>query len=169
MRTLFAVLLVGIVANAQARPVAVPPEAKALLTPSLETWRKLETDPKCVALGDPQEDYPGPCSQLQFQRDSQLLLLSRTKGAAASEAWAALFSFGLQKNRGDQGHDFICMAAARGKGMTRILSRYRTCELDISAEYPQSMRSEIAICKQAIDKAMDVIRKHSTDKICTWD
>jgi hypothetical protein len=82
---------------------------------------------------------------------------------------AALFSFGLQKNEGDQGHDFICMAAARGKVMTKTLSKYRACDLDISAQYPKSMRSEIAVCQKAIDMAIDVIRKHSADKICTWD
>ena len=171
MRTLFATLFVGIVASASAQvcPVAVPPKVKALLASSLETWRKVEMDPKCVALGDPQKDYPSYCSQLQDQRDSQLSLLWRTKGAVADEAWAALFSFGLQRNQGDQGHDLICMAALRGKEMTGALSKYRTCDLDISAEYPQSMRSEIAICQQAVDKAVDVIRKHSADKICTWD
>lgn len=171
MRTLFALLLVCMAATAaaQIQPIAISPEVKSLLTPSLETWRKLQTEPKCVALGDPQKDYPGYCSQLRDQFDSQVLVLSHTKGAAADEALAALFSIGLQKNQQNQGHDFICMAAARGKGMTRTLSKYRACELDISAEYPKSMRSETSICQQAIDKAIEVIRKHSADKICTWD
>jgi hypothetical protein len=45
MRTLFAFLFAGMVATAaaQVQPVAVPPEVKGLLTPSLETWRRLET------------------------------------------------------------------------------------------------------------------------------
>ena|ERR1700675_2260429 len=95
MRTLLALFLVGIVATAaaQVRPVAVPPEVKSLLTPSLETWRKLQTDPKCLALGDPQKDYPGYCSQLRDRLDSQLLVLSQNMGATADEALAAVYSF----------------------------------------------------------------------------
>lgn len=170
-RTLFVLLVVltAMSAAAQFRPVTVPPEAKRLLEPCLETWRKLKTEPKCVALGDPQKDYPGYCSQLQNEFDSQVLALSRTQGEAADEALAALFSFGIQKNEGDQGHDFICLAAARGKNMIKALGKYRTCELDISAEYPTSTHSDIATCKRAIDKAIHVIRTNSADKICAWD
>lgn len=170
MRSLVALLLLGIVASAasQVQPVTVPPEVKGLLTPSLATWRTLQTNPKCVALGDPQKDYPGYCSQLHNQFGSQVLALSHTKGVTADEALAALFSFGLEKDQGDQGHDFVCMAAARGRGMTKALRKYRACELDISAEYPKSMRSEITICQRAIDKAINVIRTHSADKICVW-
>ena len=171
MRTLRVLVLVGMVASAaaQVRPVVVPPEVKGLLAPSLETWRKLQTDSKCVALGDPQKDYPGYCSQLHDQLSSQVLNLSHAKGATANEALAALFSFGLQESQGDQGHDLVCMAAARGRSMTKALSKYRTCELDFSAEYPKSMRSEIAVCQRAIDRAIDVIRTQSADKICAWD
>ncbi len=171
MRTLPTLLLVGMVASAapQVRPVVVPPEVKSLLTPSLETWRKLQTDPKCLALGDPRKDYPGYCSQLRDQLDSQFLVLSLNKGATTDEALAALFSFGVQENRGDQGHDLVCMTAARGNSMTKALRKYRVCALDISADYPQAMRSEITTCKRAIDRAIDVIRTNSADKICTWD
>lgn len=127
MRTLLALLVVGIVATsaAQVRPVAVPPEVKTLLTPSLETWRKLQTDPKCLELDDPQKDYPGHCSQLQDHLGSQLSVLSHNNSATADEALAALFSFGLQENQGDQGHDLVCMAAARGDRMTKALRKYR--------------------------------------------
>jgi hypothetical protein len=171
MRTLLALLIVGTVASAaaQVQPVAVPAGVKGLLTPGLETWRKLQTDPKCLALGDPQKDHPRHCSQLKDRLDSQLLVLSHIKGVTADEALAALFSFGLQGNQGDQGHDFVCMAAARGNGMTKALRKYRTCDLDISADYPQSMRSDINICQRAIDRAVNVIRTNSADKICTWD
>jgi hypothetical protein len=61
------------------------------------------------------------------------------------------------------------MAAARGTGMAKALRKYRSCTLDISADYPKSMRSEIAMCRRAIEKAKDVIRTHSADKICAWD
>jgi hypothetical protein len=171
MRILPAILLVGLVTStvAQVSPASMSPEVKGVLTPILETWRKLETDPKCVALGDRQKDYPGYCSQLQNQLDSQVVALSHNKGATADEAVAALFSFGIQKDEGDQGHDFICMAAARGSAMTKALRKYRACELDMSAEYPKSMRSEITTCRRAIDRAIDVIRTDSADKICAWD
>jgi hypothetical protein len=60
MRTFLALFIVGIVASAigQVQPVVVPPEVKGLLAPTLETWRKLNSDPKCVALGDPGKDSP---------------------------------------------------------------------------------------------------------------
>ena len=164
--------MVGMAASAvgQVQPVAVPREVKGLLTPTLETWRKLKSDPKCVALGDPEKDYPsGHCSQLADQLGSQVLALWVTKGPTANEALAALFSFGLQKGEGDQGHDAVCMAAARGSVMRKVLNKYRTCELDISADYPKSMRSNIIICQRAIDTAIDVIRTHSRDKICSPD
>jgi hypothetical protein len=171
MRTLLALLLVGMVSNAaaQVRPVAVPQEVKGLLAPILETSRRLQTDPKCVALGDPQKDYPGPCSQLHDQLSSQLFALLQAKGATGDEALAALFSFWLQTNRVDEGHDLVCMAAARGSSMTKALSKYRICELDISTEYPKSMRSKISSCQRVIDRAIDVISTHSADKICVWD
>jgi hypothetical protein len=78
MRTLPALLFVGMVAStaAEVPPASVSPEVKGLLTPILATWRKLETYPKCVALGDPQKDYPGYCSQLKNQLDSQILALA---------------------------------------------------------------------------------------------
>jgi hypothetical protein len=98
-----------------------------------------------------------------------VLALDHTKGAIADEALAALFSFGIRKDEGDQGHDFVCMAAARGSAMTKALRKYRACELDISAEYPKSMRSEITTCRRAIDRAINVIRTDSADKICVWD
>jgi hypothetical protein len=172
MRTLFAFFVVGMVASAmgQVEPVAVPPKVRGLLKPTLETWRKLKSDPKCMALGNLERDDPsGYCSQLADQLGSQKLALWLTKGPTADEALAAIFSFGLQKDEGDQGHDAVCMAAARGSVMTRILNKYRACELDISADYPKSMRSDIMICQQAIDRAIDVIRTHSRDKFCSPD
>jgi hypothetical protein len=172
MRTLLAFFLFGMVASTvgQVQPVAVPLGVKGLLNPTLETWRKLKSDPKCVALGDPEKDYPsGRCSELAHQLGSQMLTLWLTKGPTADEALAAIFSFGLQKDDGDQGHDAVCMAAARGSVMTKVLNKYRTCELDISADYPKSMRSDIITCQRAIDRAIDVIRTHSRDKICSPD
>lgn len=172
MRTLFAFLMVGMVANVvgQVQPIAVPREVKGLLTPALETWRKLKNDPKCAALGDPEKDDPsGHCSQLEDQLGSQILALWLTKGPTADEALSALFSFGIQKDEGDQGHDAVCMAAARGSVMTKALNKYRACELDISADYSKSMRSDIIICQRAIDTAIDAIRAHSRDKICSPD
>jgi hypothetical protein len=171
MRPLFAFFIVAMMASAvgQVQPVAVPLEVKGLLNPTLETRRKLKSDPKCVALGDPERDYPsGHCSQLSHQLGSQMLALWLTKGPTADEA-LAIFSFGLQKDEGDQGHDAVCMAAARGSVMTKALNKYRTCELDNSADYPKSMRSDITICQRAIDRAIDVIRTHSRDKICSPD
>jgi hypothetical protein len=164
MRTL-ALMLLAFDLSAMAQVRAVPQEAKALLAPILDTWRKWKSDPTCVA-ADAQKDY---CSHLHNQRDSQILTVSHTKGAAADEAIAALFSFGVRQDEGDQGHDLICLAAARGSGMTKALRKYRSCTLDISAEYPSSMRSETTVCQRAVDKAIDVIRTHSADKICAWD
>src|SRR5260370_31387386 len=164
MRTL-ALLLLALNLSAMAQVRRVPHEVKALLAPSLATWRKWQNDPMCVAT-DAQKDY---CSQLHNQLDSRILALSHTKGAAADEAVAVLFSFGVRENQGDQGHDLVCMAAARGTGITKALKKYRSCTLDINADYPESMRSEISVCQQAIDKAIDVIRTHSADKICAWD
>jgi hypothetical protein len=172
MRTLFAFFMVGMVASAvgQVQPVAVPLKVKGLLNPTLETRRKLKSDPKCVARGDLERDYPpGHCSQLSNQLGSQMLALWLTKGPTADEALAAIFSFGLQKDEGDQGHDAVCMAAARGSAMTKVLNKYRTCELDISTDYPKSMRSDIVICQRAIDRAIDVIRTNSRDKVCSPD
>jgi hypothetical protein len=172
MRILFAFFIVGMVASAagQVQSVAVPPKVWGLLKPTLETWRKLKSDPKCVPLGDlERDDPPGYCSQLSDQLGSQKLALWLTKGPTADEAIAAIFSFGLQKDEGDQGHDAVCMAAARGSVMTKVLNKYRACELDISADYPQSMRSNIITCQQAIDRAIDVIRTNSRDKVCSPD
>ena len=158
-------LLVGLNACSVAQVRAVPTEVKSLLAPSLDTWRKWQSDPKCV-VPNPDKEH---CSQLHDQLDSQLLVLSHTEGSRGDEALAALFSFGVQQKEGDQGHDLICMAAARGGGMIKALRQYRSCTLDISADYPKSMRSEIPACQLAIDKAVKVIRTHSADKICTWD
>jgi hypothetical protein len=172
MRTLFAFFMVGMVASAvgQDQPVPVPLKVKGLLNPTLETWRKLKSDPKCVALGDSEKDYPlGRCSELSDQLGSQMLALWLTKGPTADEAIAAIFSFGLQKDERKQGHDAVCMAAARGSVMTKVLNKYRACELDISADYPKSMRSDIIACQRAIDRAIDVIRTHSRDEVCSPD
>jgi hypothetical protein len=163
MKTLaLLVLSLNLSATAQIQPV--PQEVKALLSPILDTWRTWKSDPKCVA--DAQNDR---CEQLRSQRDSRILALAGTKGTTADEAMAALFSFGVRNNEGDQGHDFVCLAAARGMSMLKPLKKYRSCVLDITAEYPSSMRSEIAVCQRAIDRAIDVIRNHSADKICVWD
>jgi hypothetical protein len=70
MRSLFAFFMVIMAACAvgQVQPVVVPLGVKGLLNPTLETWRKLKSDPKCVALGDPERDNPsGHCSQLAHQ------------------------------------------------------------------------------------------------------
>ena len=159
------VLLAGLNACAVAQVRAVPTEVKSLLVPSLDTWRKWQSDPKCV-VPNPEKEH---CSQLHDQLDSQLLVLSHAEGSTADEALAVLFSFGVQQKEGDQGHDLICMAAARGDSMIKALRKYRSCTLDISVDYPKSMRSEIPACQHAIDTAVKVIRTHSADKICTWD
>jgi hypothetical protein len=158
-------LLAGLSACAVAQVRVVPTGVQSLLTPSLDTWRKWKSDPRC-AVADPEK---GHCSQLHDQLDSQLIALSHTKGSTADEALAALFSFGVQQKEGDQSHDLICMAAARGDSMINALKKYRTCTLDISSEYPKSMRSEILACQHAIDTALNLIRTHSGDKVCTWD
>jgi hypothetical protein len=106
---------------------------------------------------------------LKDQLDLQLLTLSHANGATVDEALAVLFSFGVQQKEGDQGHDLICTAAARGDSMIKALRKYRSCTLDINADYPNFMRSEIPACQHAIDTAVKVIRTHSADKICTWD
>src|ERR1700678_1866295 len=121
MRTLFSFVSVGMVASAagQVQPVAVPLKVKRLLNPTLETWQNLKSDPTCVAPGESGGDYPsGHCSELSDQLGSQKLALWLTKGPTADEAIAAIFSFGLQKDGKDQGHDAVCMAAARGSNMT---------------------------------------------------
>jgi len=126
LRTLPALFLVGIVATeaAQVRPVAVPPEVKSSLTSRLETWRKLQTDPKCLALGDPQKDLPGVLFPVKGSLRLAIIMLSQIVGVTADGARAALYRFGLQKNQADdQGHNLICMSAARGSSMTKALSK----------------------------------------------
>jgi hypothetical protein len=157
-------LLAGLNVCALAQVRAVPTYVKSLLAPSLDTWREWRSDPKCVVPNSEQH-----CSELHDQLDSQFLALSQIEGPAADEAVAALFSFGVQKKEGDQGHDLICLAAARGSSMIQALRKYRSCTLDISADYPKSMRSEVSGCQHAIDKAVNVIRTHSANKTCTWD
>jgi len=162
---LLAPLLFAITSFALAQVQSVPQEVKVLLAPSLDSWRKLQIDPACNTV-DGHSDH---CSQLRNQRDSQILTLSQMKGKTADESIAVLFSFGVRQNEGDQGHDLICIAAARGSGMIKALKKYRSCTLDISAEYPKAMRSEIPLCQRAIDLAIDIIRIHSAKTVCAAD
>jgi hypothetical protein len=157
-------LFAGLTACAVAQVRAVPTEVKSLLTPILNTWREWRSDPKC-AVSNPDKH----CSELRDQLDSQLLALSHVEGSPADEGVAALFSFGVQEKQGDHGHDLICLASARGNGMIQALKKYRSCTLDISLDYPKSMRSGVSACQKAIDQAVNVIRTHSADKVCTWD
>ena len=165
MRALFLLLMIGTLAAATDPhdQVVVPPRVKSLLSPILELWRE---QTKCEALANPQVN-PRPCAQLQDQVGAQILELSVKKGMASDEAMAAILNFGIPEDL--YAHDFICLAASRGKKMIPALGKYRSCNLDISAGYPDAMRSNQAACQRAIDKAITMIQENSADKICTWD
>ncbi|MBZ5646432.1 MAG: hypothetical protein LAN37_04325 [Acidobacteriia bacterium] len=155
---LIACLATAIAGSAQTK---VPPKVVRRLEPTLAALKKPHVDPECRGV-----DYTGRCADMFRAYEERLYDLFKDKTATGDESVAVLFSFYIGEHPGEE---LLCEAAGRGRPMIPLLKKYRTCSPDILSRYPRSMHLEQNICRENIDRAIDLIRTDKVKKQCDFD